>query len=35
MITSGSGTSNLTPPDDQPNMRLDLEPKVLFAAISA
>lgn len=27
----GNWTLNLTPPDDQPNTRLDLEPRVLFA----
>ncbi|MBB6347683.1 hypothetical protein FHU36_004228 [Nonomuraea muscovyensis] len=28
----GNWTLNLTPPDDTPNTRLDLEPRVLFAA---
>ncbi|MEU0479504.1 Tn3 family transposase [Streptosporangium sp. NPDC006013] len=31
----GNWTLNLTPPDDTPNTRLDLEPRVLFAAALA
>jgi hypothetical protein len=31
----GNWTLNLTPPDDVPNTRLDLEPRVLFAAAPA
>jgi hypothetical protein len=31
----GNWTLNLTPPDDMPNTRLDLEPRVLFAAAPA
>lgn len=31
----GNWALNLTPPDDEPNTRLDLEPRVLFAAAQA
>jgi len=31
----GNWTLSLTPPDDEPNTRLDLEPRVLFAAAQA